>query len=44
MWMKVYVFVAWVLDTIHEGFLLKPAYVYLVKDIADPLALEQEIS
>ena len=44
MWMKAYVFVAWVLDTIHEVFLLKTAYVYLVKDIADPLALEQEIS
>ena len=42
--MKAYVLVAWVLDTIHEVFLLKAAYVYLVKDIADPLALEQEIS
>ena len=44
MWMKAYVLVAWVLDTIHEAFLMKAAYVYLVQDIADPLALEQFIS
>ena len=44
LWMKVYIFVAWALDTIHEVFLLKTVYVYLVKDIVDPLLLEQEIS
>ena len=44
MWMKAYVTFAWVLDTVHEVLLLASVYVYLVKDIGDPLALEQDTS
>ena len=43
MWTKIYVFVAWALDTVHEIFLLKTVYIYLVRGIGNPLALEQDI-
>ena len=41
--MKVYVFVAWLLDTVHESLLLAAVYIYLVKDIGNLPALEQNI-
>ena len=40
MWLKLFVFVAWVLDTVHEILLLAAVYVYLVKDIGNLSALE----
>ena len=42
--MKVYVLVAWILDTVHEALLLASIYVYLVKDIGDPSVLVQVAS
>ena len=42
--MKIYVFAAWILDTVHEAFLLAAVYIFLVRDIGDPLALEKLIS
>ena len=36
--LKFYVFVALVLDTVHEILFLKAAYTYLVSDIDDFLA------
>ena len=41
MWMKAYVLVAWILDTVHMALLLAAVYVYLVKDIGDPYVLVQ---
>ena len=38
-YMRLYVLVAWMLDTVHQIFLLRPIYIYLVKDIARPEAL-----
>ena len=38
-WLKCFVFLAWTLDTAHEGILLSSIYVYLVKDIGDLPAL-----
>ena len=38
-WLKLYVFVDWVLNTLHQAFLLKAVYIYLVKDIGDVLGL-----
>ena len=43
MWLKVYIFIVWTLDTAHEILLLRSVYVYLVKDIGDLLALEKNI-
>ena len=43
MWMKVYIFFAWVSDTIHEILLLSTSYVYLVKDIGDTSALSEKL-
>lgn len=42
-WLKYYVFVAWILDTIHEGLLLNGIYFYLVKDIGNLPALAQAL-
>ena len=42
--MKIYVFIAWILDTMHEILLLMAVYVYLVKDIGDQIELSQMIS
>ena len=39
--MKVYVFVAWALDTVHQIILLRTVYIDLVKGIDDPLVVEQ---
>ena len=44
MWLKVHIFIIWALDTAHEILLLGSVYVYLVKDIDDLLALDQNIS
>ena len=41
-WMNIFVFIVWVLDTVHEILLLAAVYVYLVKDIGDLLALERD--
>ena len=38
-WLKGYVFVAWVFDTVHEMFLLSAIYTFLVKDIGNLPAL-----
>ena len=43
MWLKVYIFIVWIFDTAHEILLLWSIYIYLVKDIGDLLALEQNI-
>ena len=32
-WMKVYVFVAWALDTVHQIILLRTGYITLVESI-----------
>ena len=37
--LKLYVFLAWALDTIQQAFLLKGIYVYLVSDIGNVAAL-----
>ena len=39
--MKIYVTLAWVLDTIFQILLLEAVYVYLVRDIGNPLALDE---
>ena len=44
MWLKIYVTFAWALDTLYQILLLAPIYVYLVKDIGNPFALEEILS
>ena len=39
-WLKCFVFVAWVLDSVHEALLLNNVYIDLVTDIGDLPALE----
>ena len=39
LWLKGYVFVAWVFDTLHQMFLLSAIYTFLVKDIGNLPAL-----
>ena len=42
--MKIYVTLAWILDTLFQVFLLAAAYVYLVRDIGNPVALDEILS
>ena len=44
LWMRIYVFVTWVLDAVHQIVLLASFYTYLVKDIGNLLALKQDTS
>ena len=39
LWTKIYVFIVWVLDTVHSILLLDAVYTYLVKDIGNIQAL-----
>ena len=34
-WLQSYVFLEWSLNTLHQIFLLKAVYIYLINDIGD---------
>jgi len=39
LWLKLYVFGIWVLDTIHQGLIINSCYVYLVTQFFNPMFL-----
>ena len=44
MWMKIYVTFAWLFDTVFQVLRLASVYIYLVRDIGNPLALNEILS
>ena len=40
-WLKLYIFMIWVFDTVHQALVLSTDYGYFVRAIADPILLTQ---